>query len=145
MWNGALWFSFLAMVVHFKIKKLVVINSFWNGVFSFYCLHIFLPFLWVFSILNSLWIQLGCTFLVIQTSCTASAAFSAPFSRGKYLLKFWFFVWHWKAISCGHRNLGEEAGAVTEREGRLKNKEKLGALEEKKLEAWHFWDVQLEY
>lgn len=92
----ALWFSFLPIVVHFSlllIKKLVVINSFWNGEFSFYYLC---TFLWGFSIPNSPWIQVGCTLLALQTSCTASSVFSAPFIRGKYLLKFSFFVWHWK-------------------------------------------------
>lgn len=40
-----------------------------------------------------------------------------------------------KGKNCGDRNLGEEAEAVTEGEGRLKEKGKPAALEQKKLET----------
>lgn len=100
---------FLPIVVHFillLIKKLVVINSFCNSEFSFYCLHTFLPFLQGFSIINSPWIQVGCTLLALQTSYIASSVFSAPFIRGKYLLKFSFFVWHWKGKQLWWQKFG---------------------------------------
>lgn len=144
---GALWSRFLSWVVLFSLllmKKSVVINSFWNYQFPFHCLCTVLPFLRGFSILNGPCVQLGYAVLALQTNWIASAVFSAPFTTGNRLLKFWFFAWHWEERGRGERSLGEVAGTATESEGRPKKKEKPGALEQR-LEAWDFWDAQLEY